>query len=487
MTNLLQRTFKGAVGLAVLLAVMTVGSAPAWAQVCESAATTPDMVRAEGITEEIGEITIRCVRPATTGGFFDATVAAKITISVQLNTDITNAVDDDRKVAADDITFTAVQFTAVGRALGNALSDVDADLGMGTVSEDGRTITWEADTDVGTGGDNPFNLRTAGRGFSMSIAGILADASMRGHDEEITAVVSVNGSAVHAAPFTVSEVENGLDVTVMALSGLQCLASTNMSTAMLTIKEAAVNSISDSTDATTIPSLVVSFSGIPMGVSVTVPNSVDSVTDEDATTFAITSVPAAMSDIKVSLTDGAGKVSYAASETIATGELESVTLTVTFEWDAGAPTLGMGMVSASYHPVGGRSGTRYSAGTAMDLVTISDCTTSLLFPFVTNMYGYDTGIALANPSAADGSCTLEYSGMNAPTEPQMEDVMAGMTKTFGVSMMAPGFQGLVTASCDFLNAEGFAFIANGFGGMGGPTAAQGYLAVGAEAGGERQR
>ena len=47
--------------------------------------------------------------------------------------------------------------------------------------------------------------------------------------------------------------------------------------------------------------------------------------------------------------------------------------------------------------------------------------------------------------------------------------------TFGVSVMAPGFQGYADITCDFRNGKGFAFISNGFNSMGGATAAQGYL------------
>ena len=47
---------------------------------------------------------------------------------------------------------------------------------------------------------------------------------------------------------------------------------------------------------------------------------------------------------------------------------------------------------------------------------------------------------------------------------------------FLVSDTALDFQGYITASCGFRNAYGFAFITNGYG-VGGPTLAQGYLAV----------
>ena len=44
--------------------------------------------------------------------------------------------------------------------------------------------------------------------------------------------------------------------------------------------------------------------------------------------------------------------------------------------------------------------------------------------------------------------------------------------TFELSTKAPGFQGYITADCEFRGAYGFAFITDGE-----PKLAQGYLAV----------
>ena len=118
---------------------------------------------------------------------------------------------------------------------------------------------------------------------------------------------------------------------------------------------------------------------------------------------------------------------------------------------------------------------RYVSGPTMTVVEVDDCVSSLLFPFVTNMYGYDTGIAITNTSEEAGSCMLSFVGTEAPADDMEVMVMGESVNTFGVSMMAPGFQGYVDATCEFRNGKGFAFISNGFGSMGGPSAAQGYL------------
>ena len=61
-------------------------------------------------------------------------------------------------------------------------------------------------------------------------------------------------------------------------------------------------------------------------------------------------------------------------------------LMITFTWEAGEPTLGMGSVTVSYHPVSDdlTKMTRYASGPTNDVIEITDCTTTLLFPFVTN-------------------------------------------------------------------------------------------------------
>ena len=63
-------------------------------------------------------------------------------------------------------------------------------------------------------------------------------------------------------------------------------------------------------------------------------------------------------------------------------------LMITFTWEAGEPTLGMGSVTVSYHPVSDdvTKRPRFASGPTNDAITIEDCTTTLLFPFVTNKY-----------------------------------------------------------------------------------------------------
>lgn len=108
-------------------------------------------------------------------------------------------------------------------------------------------------------------------------------------------------------------------------------------------------------------------------------------------------------------------------------------------------------------------------------------TTTLLFPFVTNQAGFDTGIAISNTSRdtvgtapQSGTCTLNYfgstTGGGAAPPPQTTNapVPAGGQLTFVLSsggnlgiVGRPGFQGYIIATCNFQYAHGFALVTDG--------------------------
>ncbi len=120
------------------------------------------------------------------------------------------------------------------------------------------------------------------------------------------------------------------------------------------------------------------------------------------------------------------------------------------------------------------------------LSTFSGCTTSLLFPFVTNQLGFDTGIAIANTSSdpfgskgatpQQGTCTMSFYGNGAPSPATITTpvVPTGTVYTTVLSSVAAGFQGYLIAQCNFQYAHGFGFVEDGVGPTGGLS--QGYLA-----------
>jgi len=115
----------------------------------------------------------------------------------------------------------------------------------------------------------------------------------------------------------------------------------------------------------------------------------------------------------------------------------------------------------------------------LDVIDISDCQTFLLFPYVTDLYGYDTGISISNttldpfatdPTLApylwqgsakpqDGGCTIYvYQNGALYTSFPTGTIMHGSTFSFLLAGPAPGTNGYAFAVCNFQNAHGQATI-----------------------------
>jgi hypothetical protein len=126
---------------------------------------------------------------------------------------------------------------------------------------------------------------------------------------------------------------------------------------------------------------------------------------------------------------------------------------------------------------------------------INACTCNLLFPFVANQAGYDTGIAIANTSVdpfgttgQSGTVTINYYGTTtgggaAPAAQTSMSVTAGTVLAFTLSgggnlgvNAAAGFEGYIIAQAKFQYCHGFAFITNGTPGTANGLA-EGYLAI----------
>ena len=118
---------------------------------------------------------------------------------------------------------------------------------------------------------------------------------------------------------------------------------------------------------------------------------------------------------------------------------------------------------------------------AKNAFSIGICRTVLLFPFITNQAGFDTGIAISNTSTDPfgtvpqaGTCSLNWFGAAAPGTPTTTpSVATGTSSTTLASVTVPGFQGYMIAICNFQYAHGFAFISD----VGARNLAMGYLAL----------
>jgi hypothetical protein len=120
------------------------------------------------------------------------------------------------------------------------------------------------------------------------------------------------------------------------------------------------------------------------------------------------------------------------------------------------------------------------SGSPKTIATINLCNTALLFPYVINVNGFDTGLAIANTTtdpfgtaAQAGVCSLYFYGSSAPTTiPFVTPTVAtGTVYANLASTLAPGFSGYMIANCNFQLAHGFAFVSD----VGARNLAMGYL------------
>jgi hypothetical protein len=118
---------------------------------------------------------------------------------------------------------------------------------------------------------------------------------------------------------------------------------------------------------------------------------------------------------------------------------------------------------------------------ARNLLSINICRTILLYPYVVNIQGFDTGLAIANTSTdpfgtgpQSGSCDLNwYQGATNPPKINTGAIGSGTVYTTLTSTAVPGFSGYMIAVCNFQYAHGFAFVSD----LGARNLAMGYLAL----------
>lgn len=160
-------------------------------------------------------------------------------------------------------------------------------------------------------------------------------------------------------------------------------------------------------------------------------------------------------------------------------------------------------VSGNYAPIAATGGNGFPSIPSFVLTqpeelkqifTITNCATNLLYPFVSSVTGFNTGIAVANASKdpfgtvnETGICRVFFYGTTAgggidPTPQSFsKSVPSGQVATFNLLFGGPeygiqpvvGFQGYVIISCNFRWAHGFAFVSD-------PSnlqTAHGYLAL----------
>jgi hypothetical protein len=173
-------------------------------------------------------------------------------------------------------------------------------------------------------------------------------------------------------------------------------------------------------------------------------------------------------------------ISYSASP--ATNSPAPGTISVTMSF---APTPSGGLFTSSSGAAASAALTLPRFSDSLDitksLASFALCTTALLYPYVINVNGFDTGLAIANTTtdpfgttAQVGTCTLYFYGSTAPAAAFITpSIGTGTVYANLASTLAPGFSGYMIAVCNFQLAHGFAFVSD----VGARNLAMGYLAL----------
>ena len=176
---------------------------------------------------------------------------------------------------------------------------------------------------------------------------------------------------------------------------------------------------------------------------------------------------------------------------------------------AGLPSLDEATVAGSYAPISSITGASSSApvprfvdtGEDDPFFEIISCATNLLWPYVTNQAGFDTGMVISNTSmdpfgtvGQTGACTINYYGNSEGDAPPPSQTTpdigpggyaiwslynGGGVKNYGEALggmdiaATQGFEGYVIAQCEFQYAHGYAFVSD----LGASKVAQGYVAL----------
>lgn len=479
----------------VLAAVAMLATVTASAQVSCTVSAEQPAVRFEGLTEPVGTITLNCTSTATLSGTPTANFRVSSPVAITNTISTSNVTDASLTVDAGTAIKTGV-LTADGKSIDWSNISIPTS-GNFTVKISGVRINANQ-----TGG--PFsNVSFSVFGFaatqggatlgltsnSVSVATVQKGMNFTAKDAgTTTSCGSAAVPAVDATTFKVSGTPTTITFTPNIPNaipvGTQLVAKFNVPTGA-TLSVGGVN-LNDGALAATGTTLAVIGTDATADVTKHQKFEAQTATANVATVTwtVVTSTPNGAYTFPVAITYSGQGVAPSSTVT-ATGNLGPISTVVAASSDSKVPATRFADVTSGTTPV--------------TLFTINGCATTLLFPWVTtSVGGYETGIAITNPTAdllspagtyifsgtktaaagQPGTCTLYFQGTGAPSPATVTSasIAAGTTLAFPVSVGsgdikgATAFSGYIIAQCNFSNATGFAFItdtgATKFGGVG---------------------
>jgi len=549
--------------LAVVAILVGTVSANAQTFQCTANAGVTPLVRAEGIAELIGDLLLNCSGVVPTGGITsNIRIFANTTVTSKLQAGGSLPRPSEALLLLND----PLPASQVYRAASSIDNSANPNVFQGTTYST-NVVDWYSIPIAASGSAGMTVTKT------IRITNIRANAAQLGVSttlipQPIQLSISISGATsvgINNPTQTVAWVQRGLSFSSSGgLTLKQCEApqaefyvrfTEGFASAFKAAGDATQQTpgTSYNTESGLVPAanpalgvatqgtrLLARFTNIPSGVILLVPASLLNAT----TGLMVTTVSGADENgaggtadggvTVLSISGGAATVVYevvsAGSSSIGTNEAVTIPVAIGF-YGLPAVTTGSGMaVRGSYAPI---STTNTASSTAPvprfqdtssglpGILWITSCTTTLLFPYVTNASGFDTGIAISNTSAdsfdavpasasipllkavpsiyrigsteQSGACTLNYygnipaTGGEAPDAVTTPEVGAGEQLAFIVSSggsvvgttktcaqcATPGFHGYVIAVCNFQYAHGFAFVSD----LGSAKLAEGYLAL----------
>ena len=503
------------------------------------ATAVPTLVRSEGLAEMMGDVLLLCSGDVPSGGIL-ANIRLRLTQNI--TSDMESSPKNEALLVLDEgLTATGLKFYGPGTSAPPYIQNLYQ---ASRISDD--EIEW-AGVWLAAPSSNPYKI--------IRLTNVRGNAQGAGSFGTIFAtvnIVSPTSVPVDNAVLRVADTRPGMSFAVTSQGYKNC--ETPSATMALKFTEGFASAFKRKGDAatedntpggayltesgfnpgsllitgtlaanTTVPGqanygtrLMARFKNVPSGVTLSVPKQV---TTSSGMVVQLVDSPDADGG-GGTVTTGTGSVNVPSSglvvyEVVTVPALsystqETVTVTVSASYSIPGP-LGTATANGNLAPISTVTTSSSSAyeprfvDTASDstIMTIGPCRTILLFPYVTNQAGFDTGIAISNTSRdplgttnQSGACTLYYygntNGSTGPTSQTTPAISAGshfammlsggggvfnyngtMTACSAGNCVAPLFQGYVFAICDFQFAHGYAFISD----VGASKLAQGYLAL----------
>jgi len=516
MVSISKKVF-GLAGVATLFAGMAFGQGT-----CTQTSVT-NIIRAEGTAEQVAPITINCTATALAAvgsGSLQVFLSPALPVTSKVLTTATGATEAVATITAAGVPLVAGVPTPLGTATqynatvsGSTLNF--SGLALPVTGTGAFTITISnvrvnaTSLSVGSGvppsiSATSFISGSIGSVVPAALAAVQVSFAQNGLGAS-NLYTAIGGATVGSTNFVVCK---GYNPTAGGALAFSVRVNENFAAAFKTaageasqVVTAPANAVANGTR------IAVNFTNVPAGVALWVPvGPLASTTAGSASAISLTNTAAGTATVAVAPSTAANVVGIVGSAVALTAGSGTATFEVTAQdlnfldkFDvpvyivtsangATPSTTGIG-VSVNLSPTGSAVIPNFVVGSGTTTLTgskFNSCTTSLLFPFVTNQLGFDTGLAISNTSTDPfgtlgatvqaGTCTLNFYGSGAPSPANVTtpNVPTGTTYTQVLSGVAAGFQGYVIAQCGFQYAHGFAFITNGVGTNGGLS--QGYLA-----------